>query len=885
MNTLKNDKSQAFNDVKSKINFIDLFREYHPDVKLEPAKNGWLCKSPFREDKHPSLFIDEIHSFDYVTKEKLDIFDLYQLKHNCNRSTALKALKAHTGTSDPPKKSQSKRDKKTGFNPFTDGKQVAVYDYQDKTGKLLYQNVRFEPKDPSKWPEIKKTFLQRRPDPNKEGQWIWNLKGIKPVPFKLPELLKAPKSQDVFICEGEKDVLAMISLGFIATSVGSASTGPKNLTDYEVVKYFKDRHVIIVADNDGPGREYALKAAPVYSENTKSVLTVAMPGGPEINDVSDFYAKHGDAAKNAIEKLIAQTPEYKPEPATDKPEKKAAKQKALSRTQLLYECFNDLNWRLFFDQSGEPWASVKINDHFENVQVSSKRFTRLVRKEYWEKFKEGVTAPTIEQVMDAQLGQIEYTQPPFPLHVRMAWNATKDKILIDSGRPDWSIYEIGPDGWTITQTEQSPFKRARKTAAYSCTPDTKRATWDNLFEFLRVTNDQQKTIIKMWLCLALFPDTSRPGLVITGPHGSAKTTLARKMKMLVDPATNDRPNRFRRNEDDMIAPLANYAVTVLDNANQMTPEQSDLLCLSITGLDDEKRALFTDGDIHNTEFMSTWIVTGLNNPGKMGDFLSRVFLLETELLNKKDKIHDNKINELAQKYTAGIQALIFDCMSQALGKAQSIKTDELNRLAQANIYSLAMADGLGLKQGVIAEVWNKNSDEQQAEVSSGEILTELIPEWLAKNGDCWEGTPSEHHEEMFEDLEIEKRSYKKSFPVSAVHLTRRLNTIIENLAEKNIRIINKRGSTRIRQIYNTKTFKDGNPFEKEKAEKVPDPEKVIDIDSKRNPVQPTLSDQDTTPSCNKCDHYQGSDSCGYSDGLADPENCPLTQIEHEETPW
>jgi putative DNA primase/helicase len=39
---------------------------------------------------------------------------------------------------------------------------VATYDYTDETGVLLFQCVRYLPKD----------FRQRRPDPDKPGKWI-----------------------------------------------------------------------------------------------------------------------------------------------------------------------------------------------------------------------------------------------------------------------------------------------------------------------------------------------------------------------------------------------------------------------------------------------------------------------------------------------------------------------------------------------------------------------------------------------------------------------------------------------------------------------------------------------------------------------------------------
>ncbi len=55
------------------------------------------------------------------------------------------------------------------------GKQiVATYDYTDEDGELLYQAVRYEPKD----------FRQRRPDG--KGGWIWTLDDVRIVPYRLP---------------------------------------------------------------------------------------------------------------------------------------------------------------------------------------------------------------------------------------------------------------------------------------------------------------------------------------------------------------------------------------------------------------------------------------------------------------------------------------------------------------------------------------------------------------------------------------------------------------------------------------------------------------------------------------------------------------------------
>ncbi len=654
---MTSDNDEIKQKIKDSIPFPDLFRELFPDKWRSKDKSF----SPAREETNPSFQCNKDYGYDYGGGQRYDVFALYQLRHGCDFPTAFNDLKARAGITDPPKRSQTKETDEKVFNPYKDGKEVAAYDYRDKTGKVIYQNVRYEPNDPSQWPGVEKTFRPRRPDPNKPGKWLSGLGGTKPVPFGLPELLAATKDELVHICEGCKDVEAMRKMGFLATSLGTASTGPVNLTKHGLADYFKDRHVVFCQDKDDAGRGYAKNAAPILAKVTKSLKIIEMPGDG-IKDPADLIEQRPTAAKDIITAAVKLAKPYSAQTAKaetkKKPPAKGASDKSekLTKFQKLDICLQCLGWQFFFDQNGFPWANIPINGHSENIQVDSEQFNRLFQKEFKAQYYDGVGPKQIEQVTGAVLGGIEKFRKPRHLYVRMCWNATKDKILIDSGRPDWAVYEISPDGWRMIQTEGNPFKRAHKTAAYDCTPDTPRATWDNLFEFLRVTNDNQKTIIKMWLCLALFPGTPRPGLVINGPAGSAKTTMAMKLKKLVDPTTSHGPNRFRKNEDDMIAPLANYAVSVLDNANQMTPEQSDLLCQTITALDDDKRKYFTQGDTHSIDCMCTWIITGVSNPGKKSDFLRRVFLLETELIPDNERIPDSKIDELAHKYTAGIQA-------------------------------------------------------------------------------------------------------------------------------------------------------------------------------------------------------------------------------------
>jgi hypothetical protein len=95
---------------------------------------------------------------------------------------------------------------------------VETYPYVDERQALLYETVRYNDK----------TFKQRRPDG--KGGYIWNLDGVRRVPYRLPERLAAIERGDrIGYCEGEKDVHTAERFGIASTTnamgVGQTLTG------------------------------------------------------------------------------------------------------------------------------------------------------------------------------------------------------------------------------------------------------------------------------------------------------------------------------------------------------------------------------------------------------------------------------------------------------------------------------------------------------------------------------------------------------------------------------------------------------------------------------------------------------------------------------------
>jgi len=156
---------------------------------------------------------------------------------------------------------------------------VATYDYTDEDDALLFQAVRYDPKD----------FKQRQLDG--KGGWIWNLKGVRRVLYRLPELMAADPAKPVFIVEGEKDANRLIQQGLIATT--NPMGAKKWLPEYS--GYLEGRHVVIVPDNDREGQEHAVKVAYSVQGVAKSVRVLELSGLPPKGDVSDWLDAGGTA--------------------------------------------------------------------------------------------------------------------------------------------------------------------------------------------------------------------------------------------------------------------------------------------------------------------------------------------------------------------------------------------------------------------------------------------------------------------------------------------------------------------------------------------------------------------------------------------------------------
>jgi AAA domain-containing protein/CHC2-type zinc finger protein len=186
--------------------------------------------------------------------------------------------------------------------PQRNRKLVATYDYTDVDGTLLYQKLRYEPKD----------FSQRQPDG--KGGWRYNLHGVKKVLYCLPTVITA---KYVAVVEGEKDrdalQAALDADGVTDFAVTTTFDGAGHWKP-EYAPYFTGRMVVVLRDNDETGKLHQQTICASVKPFAAKVKAIDLPGlTDQQKDISDWL-EAGHTVKE-LQALIKDAPLWKPEAA------------------------------------------------------------------------------------------------------------------------------------------------------------------------------------------------------------------------------------------------------------------------------------------------------------------------------------------------------------------------------------------------------------------------------------------------------------------------------------------------------------------------------------------------------------------------------------------
>jgi hypothetical protein len=276
---------------------------------------------------------------------------------------------------------------------------------------------------------------------------------------------------------------------------------------------------------------------------------------------------------------------------------------------------------LFRTSTHDGYVRLPSDGHLEVWPIRSSAFRRWLSRLY---FVREAGAPGGQALTDALAvleGLALFDGFEHEVHLRLAGH--EGDIYLDLADADWRAVRISADGWEIVVDPPVRFRRARGMLPL---PDpVAGGSVEELRRFANVGADDWPLLIG-WIVGAFRPRGPYAVLLVHGEQGSAKSTLVRIARALLDP--NEAPvRREPRNGQDLIVAARNGLVLAFDNVSHLSQELSDDLARLATGSGFGARQLYTDLEEVVVHVSRPICLNGIEEFAVRGDLLDRALIL------------------------------------------------------------------------------------------------------------------------------------------------------------------------------------------------------------------------------------------------------------------
>ena len=188
--------------------------------------------------------------------------------------------------------------------------------------------------------------------------------------------------------------------------------------------------------------------------------------------------------------------------------------------------------QLFHNAKHDAFASIPVGGHREDVAITSGTFKRWLRRHFHREQGRVANSQAVSDAVELLRAIAEFDGPEREVFVRVA--AYGDGVVVDLADDEWRAVRVAPDGVEILIESPVPFIRGPATRALPA--PASGGSLDDLRPFLNVPDDSAWRLIVSFLVAALLGRGPFPVLILQGEKGSGKSTTARAIRQVIDPA-------------------------------------------------------------------------------------------------------------------------------------------------------------------------------------------------------------------------------------------------------------------------------------------------------------------------------------------------------------
>ena len=449
---------------------------------------------------------------------------------------------------------------------------------------------------------------------------------------------------------------------------------------------------------------------------------------------------------------------------------------------------------LFHDDRNDTYISLKVGDHNEIMTLKSKAVRRWLTKEFWVARKKAVKADAVKGAIAVLDGRACFDGPEYKLQNRIAW---KDGDLwYDLANKKWQAIKINDVSWEIVNEPPILFNRYSHNQA-QVIPVAEGGDVTLVLNYINISDPEQKLLLLVYLICSFIPDFPHPIMLLLGSQGSAKSTLSKLLRSIVDPSFIEIASLLD-NQRELVQALAHHAFLFFDNVSHISEAVSDTLCKAVTGSGFVKRELYSDDDDIIYKFKRSIGINGINLVATRPDLLDRSIILELERIDESNRKQEKEIEDRLEKDLPLILGGVFDVLVKTLRIKPTIKLSAFPRMADFASWGSAVAEALGYTKEEFRDAYQNNIDKQTEAILNENIVAIVLISYTEESSwRRWEGTMSELLENLTRHAPFAHvNTYDKYWPKAANRLSYALNILKVTLRSVNISITISAGKKR-----------------------------------------------------------------------------------------
>jgi hypothetical protein len=424
----------------------------------------------------------------------------------------------------------------------------------------------------------------------------------------------------------------------------------------------------------------------------------------------------------------------------------ADKGKAPELTEKLILLESTAKAELWHDLEGEAYATIVLGNKKANVKLRSREFKSWMCCKAYTNFGCAPSSQAIDAVLRMLEGKAKFEGDEFEPQVRIAGDSSAtflhlaDEpgtiIKIDAT----GIHDASDANDASIRFLSKPGMRQLPNPAIPKSLEESRSILQELRGFCNLKDDGEWLLYLVSLLSGFRSTGPFVVVVVVGEQGSAKSTLCKVFRRLVDPSKAPLRSAPREERDLWIA-ASNGWIVAFDNVSRISADLSDAICRLATGGGNSYRTLYENDSETLFQCQRLVLLNTIDDLTLRGDLVDRAIQLTCRRIDNTQRLTEEEFWSEFEKREAEFLGALLSVLSTTLQKLPAIKLDTAPRMADFARFGVAVEQALDLPPGTFIAAYGVNRKALATvalENQFAELLLKLDLPLEEKPSDLWQ---------------------------------------------------------------------------------------------------------------------------------------------------